>query len=78
MRPNAGIRTLTRQKSNTVTVLEWLLPARRDTKGETGQRGLGLLWRTVWSSHPGTPTHLYSAKVRYNADKANENTNKHS
>jgi len=44
---------------------------KRDNSG--GQ----LRW-TVWSSQPGTPAHLYSAKSHFNADKANDNRNRHS
>jgi len=49
-----------------------------ETQREKLDNGGGLLQRTVWSSQPRTPAHLHTAKACYNADKANENRNRHS
>jgi hypothetical protein len=48
------------------------------TRSEILDNRGGLLEPIVWSSQPWAPAHLHSAKADYNADKANENRNRHS
>jgi len=71
-----GERGRLRQKSDTVMVLRWLLPAVRDRKGGTGE-----WWcyipanRLIELSRDPYPSPL--CQIRYNANKANENRNRH-